>query len=114
MYHQIRADGGGDYDLTPAQFRRELDQLYRQHYRPVRAIDLVRGRAARLGHATLDLPSQAGHDAYFMARVCPTAMIFTPCRGGITHNEREFTTLEEQAPGADLLLQAVIARADRA
>jgi hypothetical protein len=43
MYHQIRADGGGAYDLTPAQFRHELDQLYRQHYRPVRAIDLIDG-----------------------------------------------------------------------
>jgi peptidoglycan/xylan/chitin deacetylase (PgdA/CDA1 family) len=44
MYHQIRADGGGDYDLTPAEFRRELEQLYRLGYRPVRAIDLVTGR----------------------------------------------------------------------
>lgn len=43
MYHQIRVDGGGDFDLTPEQFRRELLQLYRQRYRPVRAIDLVRG-----------------------------------------------------------------------
>jgi len=44
MYHQIRADGGGDYDLTPAEFRRELEQHYRQGYRPVRAVDLVTGR----------------------------------------------------------------------
>ncbi len=43
MYHQIRADGGGDYDLTPAEFRRELEQLYREGYRPVRAVDLVTG-----------------------------------------------------------------------
>jgi len=77
-------------------------------------VELVRRCASGLGHATLDLASQAGHDAYFMARVCPTAMIFTPCRGGVTHNNREFTTQEEQAPGADVLLQAVIARADRA
>jgi peptidoglycan/xylan/chitin deacetylase (PgdA/CDA1 family) len=44
MYHQIRADGGGDYDLTPDEFRRELQALYRDGYRPVRAIDLVTGR----------------------------------------------------------------------
>jgi peptidoglycan/xylan/chitin deacetylase (PgdA/CDA1 family) len=43
MYHQIRTDGGGDYDLTPDEFRRELEQLYREGYRPVRAIDLVTG-----------------------------------------------------------------------
>ena len=44
MHHQIRADGGGDYDLTPAEFRAELARLYRDGYRPVRAIDLVTGR----------------------------------------------------------------------
>ncbi|HET8653624.1 MAG TPA: putative glycoside hydrolase [Gaiellaceae bacterium] len=43
MYHQIRADGGGDYDLTPAEFRAELERLWREDYRPVRAIDLVTG-----------------------------------------------------------------------
>jgi peptidoglycan/xylan/chitin deacetylase (PgdA/CDA1 family) len=41
MYHQIRADGGGPYDLTPAQFRAELGRLWREGYVPVRAIDLV-------------------------------------------------------------------------
>lgn len=44
MYHQIRADGGGDYDLTPSEFRAELQLLYRQGYRPIRAVDLVRGK----------------------------------------------------------------------
>jgi peptidoglycan/xylan/chitin deacetylase (PgdA/CDA1 family) len=44
MYHQIRADGGGDYDLTPAQFRAEIARLWREGYWPVRAIDFVTGR----------------------------------------------------------------------
>ena len=44
MYHQIRADGGGDYDLTPAEFRAELERLYREGYRPIRAVDLATGR----------------------------------------------------------------------
>jgi peptidoglycan/xylan/chitin deacetylase (PgdA/CDA1 family) len=43
MYHQIRADGGGDYDLTPAQFRAELARLHREGYVPIRAVDLVNG-----------------------------------------------------------------------
>jgi beta-ureidopropionase / N-carbamoyl-L-amino-acid hydrolase len=60
-----------------------------------------------------DLPSQAGHDAYFMARICPTAMMFTPCRGGITHNNRELATKDETAPGVNVLLHSVVARADR-
>ncbi|HVL97100.1 MAG TPA: putative glycoside hydrolase, partial [Solirubrobacteraceae bacterium] len=44
MYHQIRADGGGDYDLTPAQFRAELARLHREGYVPIRAVDLANGR----------------------------------------------------------------------
>jgi peptidoglycan/xylan/chitin deacetylase (PgdA/CDA1 family) len=44
MYHQIRADGGGDYDLTPAQFRAELERLHREGYVPIRAADLATGR----------------------------------------------------------------------
>jgi hypothetical protein len=44
MYHQIRADGGGPYDLTPRQFRAELGRLWREGYWPVRAIDLVEGK----------------------------------------------------------------------
>jgi peptidoglycan/xylan/chitin deacetylase (PgdA/CDA1 family) len=43
MYHQIREDGGGAYDLTPAEFRAELGRLWREGYRPVKAIDLVTG-----------------------------------------------------------------------
>jgi peptidoglycan/xylan/chitin deacetylase (PgdA/CDA1 family) len=44
MYHQIRTDGGGDYDLTPDEFRLELQRLWREGYCPVRAIDLVTGK----------------------------------------------------------------------
>jgi hypothetical protein len=44
MYHQIRTDGGGDYDLTPDEFRAELERLWREGYWPVRAIDLVTGK----------------------------------------------------------------------
>jgi peptidoglycan/xylan/chitin deacetylase (PgdA/CDA1 family) len=44
MHHQIRTDGGGDYDLTPAQFRAELARLWREGYVPIRAADLVSRR----------------------------------------------------------------------
>ena len=48
MFHQILPEGGGDFDLTPAEFRAELARLYREGYRPVKASDLVNG--------TLDVP----------------------------------------------------------
>ena len=51
MYHRLLPDGGGDYDLTPDQFRAELTRLYRDHYRPVTASALVTGR--------IDLPRGA-------------------------------------------------------
>lgn len=74
----------------------------------------MRRKAQELGYSHRDLPSQAGHDAYFMARICPTTMIFTPCKDGITHNNAEFTTRDEIAPGLNVLLHGVVAHADRA
>jgi len=76
-------------------------------------VALLREQAELLGHAHLDLPSQAGHDAYFLARICPTAMVFVPCRDGITHNNHELTTPAECEPGLNVLLHSVLRRADR-
>lgn len=59
------------------------------------------------GYPCVGLPSRAGHDAWNMARVTPSAMIFIPCRGGISHNENEFAEDEHIAAGADILLAAV-------
>jgi N-carbamoyl-L-amino-acid hydrolase len=61
----------------------------------------------------MDLRSEAGHDAYHMASICPAAMIFTPCKDGISHNEAEDTSIEDTVPGANVLLHAALARADR-
>jgi N-carbamoyl-L-amino-acid hydrolase len=76
-------------------------------------IGLIRQAAADLNEPTMDLRSEAGHDSYNVATVCPAAMIFTPCTGGISHNEAEDTTLEATLPGVNVLLRAVMARANR-
>jgi beta-ureidopropionase / N-carbamoyl-L-amino-acid hydrolase len=76
-------------------------------------VSLIRRTAERLGAPSLDLPSQAGHDAYYVSRVAPTAMIFTPCERGISHNENEHTRLEDALPGVNVLLHAVLERANR-
>jgi N-carbamoyl-L-amino-acid hydrolase len=47
----------------------------------------------------------------YLARVAPTAMIFVPCEGGISHNEIENARPEDLAAGCDVLLQAVLERA---
>jgi N-carbamoyl-L-amino-acid hydrolase len=76
-------------------------------------VGLVRAAARRLGIPHRDILSKAGHDAFNMARYCPTAMIFCPCKDGITHNEAEDCTIEDTVPSVDDQLHAVLARAER-
>jgi len=65
------------------------------------------------GYSRLDMLSVSGHDSYFMARHCPSCMVFVPSRGGITHNNAELSVQEETEPGANVFLHGVVARADR-
>ncbi len=74
-------------------------------------IDLVERTAQRLGYSTRRLPSGAGHDAQMLARVCPTAMIFTPSVNGLSHNIAEYTEPDDITAGADVLLQTILALA---
>jgi N-carbamoyl-L-amino-acid hydrolase len=71
----------------------------------------VRAGAERLGYRHMDIVSGAGHDAVHIAGVAPTAMIFVPCEGGISHNEIENATPEDLAAGCNVLLQAVLEQA---
>lgn len=66
-----------------------------------------------LGHTQQRIVSGAGHDAILLARYCPTAMIFIPCVGGLSHNEAEDVLPDDARNGADVLLNAVLARAGR-
>lgn len=74
-------------------------------------ITMIREAAAAIGAATMDLRSEAGHDSYNLVQHCPTAMIFTPCIGGITHNEAEDIRLEATLPGVEVLLRVALQRA---
>jgi N-carbamoyl-L-amino-acid hydrolase len=60
-----------------------------------------------LGHS--DLPSGAGHDAAFMSRICPSAMVFVPCRAGKSHAPEEWASREAIAAGAAVIYRAVTA-----
>lgn len=71
-------------------------------------VSSVRNAAQRLGYSHKDMVSGAGHDACHIAAIAPTAMIFCPCVGGISHNEAEEITPEWAAAGADVLLHAVV------
>ena len=71
----------------------------------------VRDAARALGLSHRDIVSGAGHDAVYLSRVAPTAMIFVPCEGGISHNEIESATPADLTAGCNVLLHAVLARA---
>ncbi len=71
-------------------------------------IAAVRKAAAAGGYAHRDIVSGAGHDAGYISRVAPTAMIFVPCADGISHNEVESATPGDLAAGCDVLLRAML------
>ena len=94
----------------------ELTELFRIPPQPFdpSCVDLVRQATKKLGLSAREIISGAGHDAVYVARHVPTAMIFTPCKDGLSHNEAESIEPEEAEAGAQILLEAVLARANRA
>jgi N-carbamoyl-L-amino-acid hydrolase len=72
----------------------------------------VRGAADRLAYKHRDIIAGAGHDACWINRVAPTAMIFCPCVGGLSHNEAEEITPEWAEKGANVLLHAAVETAE--
>jgi N-carbamoyl-L-amino-acid hydrolase len=94
----------------------ELTELFRfaaQPFDPA-CVALVQQAADRLGYASRPIVSGAGHDAVYVARSVPAAMIFTPCKDGLSHNEAESILPEEAEAGCQVLFEAVVARANRA
>jgi N-carbamoyl-L-amino-acid hydrolase len=61
--------------------------------------------AAKLGIPHMILPSGAGHDAMNFAGICPTGMLFVPCRDGISHDRREFAEIGDIVNGCYVLLE---------
>ena len=74
-------------------------------------VGAVRVAARDLGYSALDIVSGAAHDAVYLARVAPAAMVFIPCEGGISHNEIESARPEHVEAGCNVLLNAVLSRA---
>ena len=71
-------------------------------------VGAVRSAAEKLGYSHMDIISGAGHDACWINRVAPTAMIMCPCVDGLSHNEAEEITKDWATAGADVLLHAVL------
>ena len=75
-------------------------------------VTAVRNAAERLGYTHRDLVSGAGHDACWINRMAPTAMVMCPCVDGLSHNEAEEISKEWAAAGADVLMHAVLETAE--
>ena len=125
---EFRHPDDAELDRLDAQFPREVgfiardsnvtvavERLFKVAAQPFdpACVALVREAAAANGFTSRDIVSGAGHDAVYVARHVPTAMIFTPCLDGLSHNEAESITEAQAGAGAQVLLSAVLARANR-
>lgn len=77
-----------------------------------KCVSAIRNAAERLGYSHRDIISGAGHDACWINRVAPTAMVMCPCVDGLSHNEAEEISLDWARAGADVLFHAVIETAE--
>lgn len=75
-------------------------------------VGAIREAAERLGYSHRDIVSGAGHDACWINRVAPTAMVMCPCVDGLSHNEDEDISPEWAAAGANVLMHAVLETAE--
>lgn len=82
-------------DVAPARFDERL-------------IGVVEGVAAKRAFSSRRMFSGAFHDALFMARLGPAAMVFVPCRGGLSHNEAEYVEPHQVIAGAQVLCDATL------
>ncbi|HWK13583.1 MAG TPA: Zn-dependent hydrolase [Rhizobiaceae bacterium] len=94
-----------DYDIEPVG-----------HFDPVTfdegCVKAIRDAANRLGYSHRDIISGAGHDACWINRVAPTAMVMCPCVDGLSHNEAEEITKDWARAGCDVLFHAVVETAE--
>jgi N-carbamoyl-L-amino-acid hydrolase len=96
---------GIDFDIEPVG-----------HFDPVTfddgCVKAIRGAAERLGYSHMNIVSGAGHDACWISKVAPAAMIMCPCVDGLSHNEAEEISKEWAGAGADVLFHAVLETAE--
>ncbi|MCW8126493.1 Zn-dependent hydrolase [Microbulbifer halophilus] len=74
-------------------------------------IEAVDGAVKALGYSHRQMVSGAGHDSVYVSRVAPVSMIFVPCAGGLSHNEKESAEPDHLEAGCNVLLHAMLERA---
>lgn len=102
----VTADTGVEVEMTRIMDTPPID------FHPD-CIAVVEKSASDRGYRYRRMLSGAGHDACHLAGVTPTAMIFVPCAGGLSHNEAESAAPDDLAAGANVLLDALLHLAER-
>jgi N-carbamoyl-L-amino-acid hydrolase len=127
MTIDFRHPGDGELTRMDAEMRAAAADIAKRHRLEVKIeqiwyfppspfasglVESVRRAAQQAGYPHMDIVSGAGHDACYVSRVAPTAMVFVPCKDGISHNEVEDATKADIGAGCQILLQAMIERAN--
>jgi N-carbamoyl-L-amino-acid hydrolase len=110
VFDRIEEEAGriAEGNATPIAFA-ELDLAAPPAPTDERLRAIVAQAADELGLTHKRMPSGAGHDAQDLAKIAPIGMIFVPSVGGISHSPREFTSAQDMANGASVLLRTVLA-----
>ncbi|MFB9267966.1 allantoate amidohydrolase [Bradyrhizobium erythrophlei] len=87
-------------------------QRHRFEFAP-ELVEMTERAAGRLGYSSMRLPTWTAHDALNMHRVCPTALVFIPCCGGISHSELEWCEPEHATAGANVLAHMLLGQAQQ-
>jgi N-carbamoyl-L-amino-acid hydrolase len=98
---RIAAETGLVIDATTSHYRQRLDLSEALSGQVIEV-------AERLGYKSMMLPTLTSHDALSMHHICPSAIIFVPCRQGISHSEKEWCEPDQVAAGARVLLDMAI------
>lgn len=98
----IEGETGTSFSFTP------IDATSAPALTDERIQKLISEAAAEMGLSSMQMQSGAGHDAQDMARITPVGMIFVPSEGGISHSPKEFTSPEDMANGANVLLRTIL------
>ncbi|MEJ2584032.1 MAG: Zn-dependent hydrolase [Robiginitalea sp.] len=103
----IAANSGTTFEFTP------LDTTGKPALTAQWIQEEIRGAADDLGLSHRQMQSGAGHDAQDMALICPVGMIFVPSKGGISHSPEEYSSPEDIANGANVLLATLLQLDDK-
>jgi len=107
---------GGIAEITnTAGISHDINQIF--YYAPIAfdssCVRAVAEAASTCGYSAREIVTGAGHDACFVAHAAPTSMIFIPCIDGISHNEVEDIHPAWSTQGANVMLQAVLSKAEQ-